>query len=428
MLLYDRWLQIASQRGNELALRDISAGRTWTFKQLAAEVENAVLSVPPVVFAEGYGAGFILGTLAAWRAGALLCPLEAGQSKPDFSSRPPKHIVHLKTTSATTGAPRFVAFRPEQLEADARNIVLTMGLRPDWPNLGVISLAHSYGFSNLVLPLLLHGIPLHLAGSGLPETIRSAAASVAACTLPAVPALWRAWHDANSIPPNVKLALSAGAALPVSLEAGVFSRYGLKIHNFYGSSECGGIAYDSSDQPRSDPACAGSPMRGVGVAVAPDGCIEVCGPAVGETYWPERESSLGGGVFRTSDRGELREGLVYLHGRATEVINVAGRKVPPETIERVLLSSPQVRSVVVFGVPAAELERGERIVACLSLAPGAGLVELKRLAAEKLPAWQLPRDWWIVDDLAQSARGKISRAEWRGKYLRRGECRDARSG
>jgi long-chain acyl-CoA synthetase len=40
-----------------------------------------------------------------------------------------------------------------------------MGLRPDWPNLGVISLAYSYGFSNLVLPLLLHGIPLFLAPS-----------------------------------------------------------------------------------------------------------------------------------------------------------------------------------------------------------------------------------------------------------------------
>ena len=50
-----------------------------------------------------------------------------------------------------------------------------MGLRPDWPNLGVISLAHSYGFSNLVLPLLLHGIPLILAPSPLPEAVRQAA-------------------------------------------------------------------------------------------------------------------------------------------------------------------------------------------------------------------------------------------------------------
>ena len=50
----------------------------------------------------------------------------------------------------------------------------TMGLRPDWPNLGVISLAYSYGFSNLVLPLLLHGVPLFLAPSPLPVALRCA--------------------------------------------------------------------------------------------------------------------------------------------------------------------------------------------------------------------------------------------------------------
>ena len=50
-----------------------------------------------------------------------------------------------------------------------------MGLRPDWPNLGVISMAYSYGFSNLVLPLLLHGIPLFLAPAPLPEVLRGAA-------------------------------------------------------------------------------------------------------------------------------------------------------------------------------------------------------------------------------------------------------------
>ena len=93
-----------------------------------------------------------------------------------------------------------------------------MGLRADWPNLGVISLAHSYGFSNLVLPLLLHGIPLILAPAPLPEIIRRAAENEQSITLAAVPAMWRAWHEAGAIPQNVRLAISAGAPLP--LESG----------------------------------------------------------------------------------------------------------------------------------------------------------------------------------------------------------------
>src|SRR5262249_51217796 len=150
-----------------------------------------------------------------------------------------------------------------QLMADAANIVQTMGLRPDWPNLGVISLAHSYGFSNLVLPLLLHGIPLVLSGSALPESVKRAAIRQSDITLAAVPALWSAWLEAVTIPPNVRLAISAGAPLSRALEKQILETCGLKLHNFYGSSECGGIAYDASTILRTDEMLAGTPLCNV---------------------------------------------------------------------------------------------------------------------------------------------------------------------
>src|SRR5437667_4084262 len=100
--------------------------------------------------------------------------------------------------------------------ADAENIVATMGLRRDWPNFGVISLAHSYGFSNLVTPLLLHGIPLVLSHSALPESLRQIAGlGGEGITLAGVPALWRIWHEARVIGPQIRLAISAGAPLPL---------------------------------------------------------------------------------------------------------------------------------------------------------------------------------------------------------------------
>ena len=114
--------------------------------------------------------------------------------------------------------PRAVAFTGEQLAADAENIVATMGLRPDWPNLGVISPAYSYGFSSLVLPLLLHGIPLYLVPSPLPVALRCAAHADWNLTVAGVPALWHAWHKAGAILSNVRLAISAGAPLPLTLE------------------------------------------------------------------------------------------------------------------------------------------------------------------------------------------------------------------
>jgi acyl-coenzyme A synthetase/AMP-(fatty) acid ligase len=415
-MLYERWRTIAAEQRNELALHDTLSGQCWTFGELFAAGESIKNSPSGMVFPQGHTPEFIFQLLAAWRENKIACPLEAGQTPPEILP-PPVNCVHLKSTSATGGTARFVAFTAEQLMADVENIVATMGLQLDWPNLGVISLAHSYGFSNLVLPLLLHGIPLMLAPAPLPEILRRAAETAPAITLPAVPAMWRAWHTSGAIPGNVRLAISAGAALPVKLEQEVFNARGVKIHNFLGSSECGGIAYDNSKIPRRDAACAGAPMKNVNLSVNVDGCLVVRSRAVAETYWPEKADSLGGGIFQTSDLAELNNGDVFLRGRLGDQINVSGRKLSPETVELALLAYPQVRECLVFGMPSPDAERTEMIVAVI--VAGVAEAELKQFLLKSLPAWQVPREWHFVDSLSVSARGKISRAEWRKQFSAR---------
>ena len=415
-MLYERWRAIAVEHRNEIALRDFATGRRWTFAELQAAGEAWRVTDQPLVCPQGHAPEFLFALLAAWRMGKIVCPLEAGQPAASAMSAP-AGCVHLKTTSGTTGTARFIAFRPEQLAADAENIMATMHLRPDWPNLGVISLAHSYGFSNLVLPLLLHGIPLILVPAPLPEIVRRAAEGESALTLAAVPAMWRAWHEVGAIPPNVRLAISAGAPLPLQLEEAVFGASRLKIHNFYGSSECGGIAYDHTDAPRTDETCAGAPMKNVSLKVAEDGCLEVRSRAVAETYWPQPEASVAARCFHTSDLAEISDGQVFLRGRASDQINVAGRKVSPVTIERTLFKHPLVSECLVFGVPSRAAERTEEIVA--AVVSREREPALRQFALESLPAWQVPRHWWFVEALQTNARGKISRAEWRARWLAR---------
>ena len=411
-MLYQRWQRIAREHAGRIALVDSGGDREWTFAELAEEAGRQAGRPAGLRFQPANGSDFVFEVLSAWRDGAVLCPLEVGQTAPLIKD-PLKGIAHLKTTSASTGAARLVAFTAEQLAADADNIVQTMGLRHDWPNLGVISLAHSYGFSNLVLPLLLHGVPLVLGDSGLPEAIRRVASAVPKVTLPAVPALWRAWHEADAIPSNTALAISAGAPLPLALEQEVFKKSGLKIHNFYGATECGGIAYDDSATPRLDATCVGMPMKNVTLSINDAGCLEVRSAAVGQTYWPAPEANLGHGCYRTTDLAEIRESLVFLRGRASDQINVAGRKVSPETIERVLLQHPLVRECLVFGAPDAANGRGEIVVACVVVDGDAKVETLKQFLLCQVPAWQTPREWRFVDTLSPNQRGKLSRAEWR---------------
>ena len=417
-MLYERWRQQAREREREVALRELSSGRQWSFGELARAVESSPVGDEPVVWPQGQSAEFIFAVLRAWRSGAVVCPLEPEQSPPAFPL-PPAPCRHLKITSATTGAPRAVAFTEEQLAADAGNIVATMGLRPEWPNLGVISMAHSYGFSNLVLPLLLHGIPLTLVPSPLPEVVRSAAELHPAITLAAVPALWRAWQETGVIPRHVRRAISAGAPLPLALERAVFEATGLKIHNFYGSTECGGIAFDATDVPRLDDACVGQPLRNVELQLNDNGCLRVLSRAAGEGYWPDPGPALGQGGFQTSDLAEFKEGLVYLRGRLSDQINVAGRKISPATIEQAILEHDSVSECLVFGAPIDNSDRTEIIVACVVTSTPLTAASLRQFLLDKLPSWQLPHEWWCVESLAANPRGKVSRAEWRRRFLER---------
>ena len=419
-MLYEHWRAVAREHRCETALYDLASEQRWTFAQLNQISEQEPVAFDSaVVFPQGKSAAFVFAVLQAWRHGRIVCPLEAGQVAPLSMTGLPSGYAQVKMTSATTGVSRAIAFTGPQLMADARNIVATMGLRPDWPNLGLISLAHSYGFSNLVLPLLLHGVPLILGESPLPETLRQAAAATKFLTLPGVPALWRAWLDAGVIPRHVKLAISAGAPLPLSLETTIFANSGIKVHNFYGGSECGGIAFDRSPAPRADPACVGTPMENVEVLVGTDGCLEVRGEAVGQTYFPEPNERLQAGRFHTSDLAEIIGGSIFLRGRATDQINVAGRKISPGPIERVLASHPAVAECLVFGVPSEMAERGEEIVACVVGRSPLSAPDLKEFLSTQLPSWQIPREWWFIPSLQPDHRGKLSRSEWRTRFLAR---------
>lgn len=443
------WHALAARRAGDTAVVDLRTGRRWSFGELqaaateasraAAGAGHSPADAESVICPRTTGADFIVDLLAVWESGGVVCPLDEGVPPPDSSiwhgmrAAFPRTVL-AKTTSGSTGVPRHVLFSAEALAADAAAIVRTMGLRPDLPNIGAISLAHSYGFSNLVLPLILHGIPLVLAASPLPESVRAALDAVGhgvaggrRAVLPGVPAMWRAWHNSGLIEPGrIHLAISAGAPLPLDLEHRVWSESGVKIHNFLGSSECGGIAYDRSPRPREDAGLIGSPLDGVHLHADPSGRLVVESPAVALAYWPPdhpaaspAETGLSPGQFRTGDLAEQCDGGWRLLGRAADTLNLAGRKLHPLEIESLLRTHPAVRECLVFGIPASDPARGEEMVAAIAIAADdpAAWNHLTAWLGARLPAWKCPRHWWLCPDLAATVRGKLPRHHWRSRFL-----------
>ena len=74
---------------------------------------------------------------------------------------------------------------------------------------------------------------------------------------------------------------------------------------------------------------------------------------------------------------------------------------------------------LVFGVPSDQAERADKIVACVVAKERRTSEELRQFLLGVLPGWQVPRDWWFVDSLEADHRGKLSRAEWRRRFLAR---------
>ncbi len=121
--------------------------------------------------------------------------------------------------------------------------------------------------------------------------------------------------------------------------------------------------------------------------------------------------------FLTTDRVRLDASGVWLEGRASDAINVAGRKISPSVIEEKLLALPGVRHCVVFGIRSADAARVDEIVACLNLSGDGTMDEVRQASARSLPATEQPRHWRSCPDLEPDARGKISRAAWRKRWL-----------
>lgn len=395
-MLYLRWLETSRLFAARPAIFD--GDGVVTFGELATMVCHAPLATEAVVARSG-GIGFLVEILRAWRDGQPVIPVERDAEEPQLSGPPPSGTCLVKYTPGATGVPRGIFFNEAQVAADGDRLVAAMGLSPDVPTLCVISPAHSYGFSNVVLPLVLHGVPVHFVAVPFPRIVAEIFDRHQALVVPAVPSIWRAWHRAGILrSAPIMLALSAGAPLSLEMEKEVFSDSGLKIHNFYGASECGGISWDATEIPRSSADVVGMPLPGVKVSVGQGGRLLVESSAVALMYdTPHTGDLIGEGLYLTRDHGSIDAGGVRLTGMMGGAINVAGRKVSPGKVEAVLFTTGLVQRVKVKGVPSPDLERVEEISAQVVLQPGATLEALKTAAAAALPSWELPRHWQLEE-------------------------------
>ena len=357
----------------------------------------------------------LVGPLAAALDGdGCIAPVRPGDAAALAMLRPEVPLAEpdaalVVATSGSTGRPKGVVLARSALWASARATHARLGGPGTW----VCALPTHYVAGVMTL------VRSHVAGtrarfaasdlSDLPEPDGRTYLSLVPTQL----------HRALSpgAPPGVAARLASydalvvgGAGLDPALRASAASR-GLRIAHSYGMSEtCGGCVYD------------GVPLDGVRVSVQ-DGGIVIAGAVVFSGYRlrPDLTDAVlsdapEGRTFRTSDRGEVADGVLRGLGRLDDVVVSGGVNVDLAAVQRVAdaaFGDPLSGGVVVLGVP--DPEWGTRVVAVT--ASGLTLGGLRSGLAGSLDPAALPREVRHVTSIPRTSSGKIDRrslaAAWR---------------
>jgi len=421
--LHAAWLATAERAPNAIAMIDAATQRSWTrlaLHQRAVALRDqlpAAATRRTILLAQPNGTEWIAALLACLAADSAVAPIDPGEPETSRAlaaetagasfiwdengvtslrlRRPQRdHRRVIKFTSGSTQRPRALRFTDAQMLADGAHVCSTMGLTADDRNYALIPFGHSYGWGNLVVPLLAQGTAIVCGSSALPHVATSEVERFQATVFPAVPALLRAWAESDIAPEHLRslrTIISAGAPLAPETARAFFARFGKKIHSFYGSSETGGITYDRTGDAALTGRSVGTPLDGVSLTFLPRRRFTVTSAAVGD----RRGSHLAADFGELTPDGELR--LLARRGR---IAKIAGRRVNLAEVEETLRRVPHVLDAFVAPHPT----RADALAAAV-----AGRVESGQLRSElarHLAPWKIPRQFLVLTEFPLTARGK----------------------
>jgi benzoate-CoA ligase family protein len=336
-------------------------------------------------------------------------------------------------TSGTTGDPKGAMHRhgsvPVVCETYGQQV---LGIRPADRCLSAAKAFFAYGLGNSVLfPLAAGAAGVLLPSASRPDLIAETAVKYGATLFFGGPTFFanmlRAGMPADALG-GVRLAASAGEALPAALQARWTSHFGTDIIDGIGMTEMlhiflsnrpgevrpgtTGVAVPGYDLKLVDEE-TGARIAGAGTP----GTLFVRGDSTATGYWSKYDASrlvFQGEWLRTGDT-YVRDADGYYEclGRTGDMIKASGIWVSPMEVEARLLAHPAVAQAVVVAAPDADSL--EKPVAYVVLTAGAAVTEAELIehCREGLPSFKRPRAVVFTDGFPTTATGKVRRVDLR---------------
>ena len=339
-------------------------------------------------------------------------------------------------TSGSTGTPKGSMHLHRDLVTTAVHYgVGTLGIRKDDLVYSAAKLFFAYGLGNgMTFPFYVGATAVVLAGRPTPDAVMALLSEHRPTIFCGVPTLYGAMlalqpGGSGDISPRLRLAVSAGEALPAEIGAAWEERFGAPILDGLGSTEMLHI-FLSNREGDVRYGTTGKAVRGyrlklideTGEPAAPGemGELWVSGDSSAVAYWNQREKSLAtfhGPWTRTGDKYVVDEdGYYHYCGRTDDMLKVGGQWVSPFEVESALLGH---ESVLEAAVVAAEDEQGlikpKAFVVLKQDVEGDAVLaaSLQEFVKDRLAPFKYPRWIEFASDLPKTATGKIQRFKLR---------------
>lgn len=348
------------------------------------------------------------------QAGAVL--LDRRTAEEGFSSGlscpfpdDPHRIVYEIFTSGSTGTPKLVEVSLRNLEHFLRWASALPEIAPVLGGTAVGQAAWSFDLSVADLYLSLLGGGTHVAltpaeKEDFPALFRRLEKSDLSL-LVATPSFLRLCLTEPSFGParlpKLRTVFSCGEVLPPAAARRLLDRFpGMALLNAYGPTEatCAVCAVPISREMCGGPLPIGTIGEGAVDISLEEGEIVLTGASVSPRF---------GGKYSTGDLGYVENGLLYWAGRRDLQLKYKGYRLEPARIEGVLEALPQVERAAVL----PRRDGAGQVKGLTAFVEGTGLEpeKLAQALADRLPPWQIPGQWKLLDRLPLTPNGKCDR-------------------
>jgi benzoate-CoA ligase len=272
-------------------------------------------------------------------------------------------------TSGSTGRPKGAMHAHSSMRLTANLFGMSViGLREEDIILSVSKQFFAYGLGNAItFPFAVGATAVLHKGRPTSELIGGLVGNHRVTVLGGVPTFFANWLARDEAPtkadmPQLRIALSAGEALPSRIGRDFRERYGIDIIDGLGSTEMlhvylsqrpGEVRYGYTGQPVPGYELRIVDENGGLVGIGQLGELQVKGPTAALAYWRNRPKTISTFLGEWTRTGDTyccdSEGWYRYGGRTDDMLKVSGIYVAPGEVEDALGAHPSVLEAAVVG-------------------------------------------------------------------------------